>query len=100
MVHTNHLPLIQYIHYYRRRREAPYTLSPKATPDAKPSHAIGTATNANKGNMQIPPFFKLFTILSSINHQCHQAPLLALRLQPLLLKVTYNPSLILQFTPL
>ena len=58
MVHTNHLPFTQHIHYYRRRREAPYTLSPKATPDAKPSHAIGTATKANKGNMQIPPFFK------------------------------------------
>ena len=100
MVHTNHLPFTQHIHYYRRRREAPYTLSPKATPDAKPSHAIGTATKANKGNMQIPPFFKLFTILSSINHQCHQAPLSALRLQPLLLKVTYNPSLILHSTPL
>ena len=66
MVHTNHLPLIQYIHYYRRRREAPYTLSPKATPDAKPSHAIGTTTKANKGNIQIPPFYKRFKKLSSI----------------------------------
>ena len=35
--------------------EAPYILSPKATPDAKPFHAIGAATKANKGNMQIPP---------------------------------------------